>query len=181
MLNIKYWYIDIHTITLTSCFDYIDIMLRLRWHSLIKSDKTSRLLSHLLRSEQATLLIEFASRKKLFFSKEKFFFSTFQSHEMKSIDSIFAFSIICFSVYTKFISILLVFVLVVFVLVFVFVLVIVLVLCLVLVLCQKLNQLDEQQTLSLNSSHLTSWSSSERVRIARVLAMLSFRTSVLLQ
>jgi hypothetical protein len=59
--------------------------------------------------------------------------------------------------------------------------VIVLVLCLVLVLCQKLNQLDEQQTLSLNSSHLTSWSSSERVRIARVLAMLSFRTSVLLQ
>jgi hypothetical protein len=62
---------------------------------------------------------ELASRKKLFFQEEKFFFSTFQFHEMKSINSIFAFNIICFNVYIKFISMLLAFDLVVLVLVIV--------------------------------------------------------------
>ncbi len=56
--------------------------------------------------------------KKTFLSKRKIFFFTFQSHEMKSIDNIFAFSIICFNVYIKSISMLLVLVLVVLVLVF---------------------------------------------------------------
>jgi hypothetical protein len=58
----------------------------------------------------------FSSRKK------SFFFQFFQLYEMKTIDNIFAFNIICFSVYTKFISILLVLDLVVFDLVSAFVL-----------------------------------------------------------
>jgi hypothetical protein len=141
------WYFDITLIILTLFFDYLDIILRLDWHLLIESNKT-RLHWHLLiESRQATSFIEFASRKKkkkLLFSKEKFSFSTFQFHEMKSIDIIFAFSIICFSVYIKSIRILLVLVLVVLDLDsdldFVLVLALVIVLCLVLVLMQ--NQLD---------------------------------------
>jgi hypothetical protein len=136
----------------------------------------------LIESRQATLLIEFASRekKKHLFSKEKFFFSTFQSHEMKSIDIIFAFNIICFNVYTKSIRILLVFVLVV--LVLVIVLAFCLVFVFVFVFCSRLNQFDEQQALLSNSSsHLTKSSSSARVRIARIVVVLNFRTLVLLQ
>ncbi len=133
-----------------------------------------------MKTSNTVYRVRISRKKKLFFSKEKFFFSTFQSHEMKSIDIIFVFSIICFSVYTKFIRILLVFVLVV------FVLVIVLVFCLAFVLvsvfCPRLNQLDEQQALLSNSSsHLTKSSSSARVRIARVVVVLNFRTLVLLQ
>jgi hypothetical protein len=97
---------------------------------------------------------------------------------MKTIENIFAFSIICFSVYTKSISILLALVLVV----LVPVLVIVLVFCPALVFCSRLNQLDEQQALSSSSSsHLTMSSSSARVRIARVVAMLNFQTLVVSQ
>ncbi len=68
--------------------------------------------------------------EKNFSSRKKSFFSTFQLDETKTIESIFAFSIICFSVYTKSISMLLVFDLVVFVLVIALVLVLVFVLVL---------------------------------------------------
>jgi hypothetical protein len=102
---------------------------------------------------------------------------------MKTIENIFAFSIICFSVYTKSVSILLDLVLVVLDLVIASALVLVfcLVFCLV-VLCLRLNRLDEQRALSLNSSHhLTELSSSERVRIAKIVATLNFQTRVLSQ
>ncbi len=90
--------------------------------------------ARLFRSDKMIVFASCISKKKLFFSKVKFFFfSTFQSHETKSIENIFAFNIICFSVYTKFISILLVLDFVVFVLVIAFVL------CLVLFLLQLQN------------------------------------------
>ncbi len=82
------------------------------------------------------MFCELASRKNFPFEKESFFFQLFQLHEMKTIDSIFAFSIICFSVYTKSISILLVLDLVV------LDLVIALVLALVLCLDRSLLQLQ---------------------------------------
>jgi hypothetical protein len=44
---------------------------------------------------------DLAPRKKVFFREGMIFFSTFQLHEMKTIESIFAFSIICFSVSTN--------------------------------------------------------------------------------
>jgi signal transduction histidine kinase len=100
---------------------------------------------------------------------------------MKSIDIIFALNIICFNVYTKSILILLVLVLVVLDLVIALVLVFVLCLVLCLVFCLRLNRLDEQRALSLNSSHLTELSSSERVRIARIVATLNFQTLILSQ
>ncbi len=130
MNEIKWWYTDILTISLTSCFDYLDIMLRLSWHLLIWSDKTffvclDQNKQHRLPSSH----LEKVEKKNFSFRKEIFFFQLFQSFQLdetKTIDNIFAFSIICFSVYTKSISILLVFVLVVLVLVLVVVLVFVL-------------------------------------------------------
>jgi hypothetical protein len=65
---------------------YPFFFLRWRIYSFTYPNQTTRLISHL------------ATSKKLSFPEEKFFFSTFQSHETESIDSIFAFSIICFSV-----------------------------------------------------------------------------------
>ncbi len=197
IINKEWWYTDTFTISLTSCFDYLNTMLRLSWHSLTRSGKTSRLSSRLSRFEQAIVFIEFASQKKTIFkpiwkhsvwqtifkSIWKSMITFFQLHEMKTIDNIFAFSIFCFSVYTKSISILSVLVFVVLVLVLVLVLVIVLALCLASVLCSRLNQLDEQQALLSNSSshHVYKSFRSERVQIARMLAMLSFRTLVFLQ
>jgi hypothetical protein len=55
-----------------------------------------------LDRDKSACFRELAFRKKLSFSKKKFFFSTFQLDETKTIESIFVFSIICFSVFTKF-------------------------------------------------------------------------------
>ncbi len=136
---------------MTSFFEYIDITLRIHWHLLTKSGKTSSACLH--SSKQSCWSSSHLEKKKKIFSFwKRSFFSTFQSHETKLIESIFAFSIICFSVYTKLISILLVLDLDVLVLVLL-VLVLVLVFC--LAFCLRLNQLDEQLALSSYSFHLT--------------------------
>ncbi len=142
---------------ITSLFKYIDITLRIHWHSLIKSDKILPLVS--IRSSNSFYRVRI-SRKKKISSRKKSFFSTFQLHKMKSIENIFAFSIICFSVYIKSIPILLALVLVVLVLLVFLVsfvsLVFLVHFVLVLVFCLRLNQLDEQRASSSYSlSHQT--------------------------
>ncbi len=136
--------------------------LRLRWHLLIESDKISS--ACLDSSKQFCLSSSHLEKKKAFLSKRKVFsfnFSFFQLHEMKTIDNIFAFSIICFNAsirsHSKWLLSALDLVVLVFVLVLLVSLVsLVFVLCLCHVFCLRLNQLDEQRALSSYSSfHLT--------------------------
>jgi hypothetical protein len=142
--------------TMTSLFGYIDIILRIHWHPLTRSGKNPPACSH--SGKQSCLSSPHLEKKKKISSFWKgSFFSTFQSHETESIESIFAFSIICFSVYTRSIPILLVLDLdvlvpVPFVPVPPVLVSSVLVLC--LVFCLGLNQLDEQRALPSYSSHL---------------------------
>jgi hypothetical protein len=73
---------------ITSFFDYDNIIFRLRWHLLIESDKI--IFACFDQNKQFYLSTSHLEKKKNF--------STFQLDETKTIESIFAFSIICFSV-----------------------------------------------------------------------------------